>query len=126
MKEFEKWFRKAESDLLVIKNNLSAEEIPIDACCFHAQQAAEKYLKAYLVSKQISFPKTHDLQALLNICVVVDYIFNQLTEPIIGLSDYAIAPRYPDAFDDLTIDDAKKAQKDALEIKDFVLKNFLS
>jgi HEPN domain-containing protein len=73
---------------------LSAEEIPIDACCFHAQQAAEKYLKAYLVSKQISFPKTHDLQALLNICVVVNYIFNQLTEPIIELSDYAIAPRF--------------------------------
>ncbi|HEY2726586.1 MAG TPA: HEPN domain-containing protein, partial [Parafilimonas sp.] len=69
MKEFEKWFKKAENDLLVIKNNLSADEIPFDACCFHAQQAAEKYLKAYLVSKQIHFPKTHDLQSLLNLCI---------------------------------------------------------
>ena len=66
MKEFEKWFRKVENDLLVIKNNFSAEEIPIDACCFHAQQAAEKYLKAYLVSRLVNFPKTHDLQYLLN------------------------------------------------------------
>jgi HEPN domain-containing protein len=125
MKEFEKWFKKAENDLLVIKNNLSADEIPVDACCFHAQQAAEKYLKAYLVSKQAHFPKTHDLQALLNLCIEINSLFKQILEPAIKLSDYAIAPRYPDAFDDLTISDAKNAQRDAIEIKDFVLKNFL-
>lgn len=124
MKEFEKWFKKAENDLLVIKNNLSADEIPVDACCFHAQQAAEKYLKAYLVSKQIRFPKTHDLQSLLNLCAEINPSFKQVLEPAIKLSDYAIAPRYPDAFDDLTIADAKNAQRDAIEIKDFVLKNF--
>lgn len=115
MKEFEKWFRKAENDLLVIKNNLVSDEIPIDACCFHAQQAAEKYLKAYLVSKQINFPKTHDLQSLNNLCITINVSFNQITEPAIRLSDYAIAPRYPDAFDDLTIDDANNAQKDHLK-----------
>jgi len=124
MKEFEKWFKKAENDLLVIKNNIAAQEVPIDACCFHAQQAAEKYLKAYLVSKQINFPKTHDLQALLELCISINFSFSQITESAIKLSDYAIAPRYPDAFDDLTIDDASNAQKDAIEIKDFVLRNF--
>lgn len=124
MKEFEKWFNKAENDLLVIKNNITAEEIPVDACCFHAQQAAEKYLKAYLVSKQINFPKTHDLQALLTLCVSINSFFSQINEPVIRLSDYAIAPRYPDAFDDLTIGDANAAWSDALAIKNFVLKNF--
>lgn len=68
MKEFEKWFMKAENDLLSIQNNLAAVEVPADVCCFHAQQAAEKYLKAYLISRQIKFPKTHDLKALLNLC----------------------------------------------------------
>ncbi|MBV9962444.1 MAG: HEPN domain-containing protein [Parafilimonas sp.] len=125
MKEFEKWFKKAENDLLVIKNNLSANEVPVDACCFHAQQAGEKYLKAYLVSKQINFPKTHDLQSLLNLCIEINSSFKEILEPAIKLSDYAIAPRYPDAFDDLTISDAKNAQRDAIEIKDFILKNFL-
>ncbi len=124
MKEFEKWFRKAESDLLVIKNNLSSNEVPIDACCFHAQQAAEKYLKAYLVSKLIIFPKTHDLQSLLNLCIRQNNTFNKIIEPAIRLSDYAIGPRYPDAFDDLSIDDALNAEKDAKEIKEFILKNF--
>ncbi len=46
MKEFEKWIKKAENDLLVITNNLASKQIPIDACCFHAQQASEKYLKS--------------------------------------------------------------------------------
>lgn len=124
MKEFEKWFKKAESDLLVIKNNLLSKEIPVDACCFHAQQAAEKYMKAYLVSRMINFPKTHDLQSLLNLCISINASFNNILEPSIRLSDFAIAPRYPDAFDDLTFDDALNAQKDAVEIKEFILKNF--
>ena len=126
MKEFEKWFKKAESDLLVIKNNLASNEIPLDACCFHSQQAAEKYLKAYLVSKQVNFPKTHDLQSLLNICIEINSLFNEVIEPAIRLTDYAIAPRYPDAFDDLSIGDALNAQKDSIEIKEFVLKNFFT
>ncbi len=126
MKEFEKWFKKAESDLLVIKNNLAANEIPFDACCFHSQQAAEKYLKAYLVSKQINFPKTHDLLSLLNICIEINSSFNEIIEPAIRLADYAIAPRYPDAFDDLSIGDALNAQKDCIEIKEFILQNFFT
>jgi len=125
MKEFEKWFRKAENDLLVIKNNMASSEIPIDACCFHAQQAAEKYLKAYLVSRQIHFPKIHDLQALVNLCMAINSSFNEIMEPALRLSDYAIAPRYPDTFDDLTLSDATEALKDAITIKDFVLNNFL-
>jgi HEPN domain-containing protein len=83
-------------------------------------------MKAYLVSKLINFPKTHDLQSLLNLCITVNHSFNNLIEPAIRLSDYAIAPRYPDAFDDLTINDVINAQKDAMEIKEFILKNFFN
>src|SRR6266487_5416060 len=124
MKEFEKWFRKAENDFLVIKNNIASAEIPIDACCFHAQQAAEKYLKAYLISKKIHFPKIHELKALIILCADINPAFNSIAEPALKLSDYAIAPRYPDAFDDLTIDDARKAYDDAIVIKNFILKHF--
>lgn len=124
MKEFEKWFRKAENDLPVIKNNMASAETPIDACCFHAQQAAEKYLKAYLISKKINFPKIHDLKALIILCANINPAFNSIAEPALKLSDYAIALRYPDAFDDLTIEDAKKAYEDAIVIKNFTLKHF--
>lgn len=124
MKEFEKWFKKAENDLLVITNNLASENIPVDACCFHAQQAAEKYLKAYLISKEISFPKIHDLIALNNLCININPSFVEIQEAALKLSDYAMAPRYPDALDDLTIEDAKKALQDAITIKKFILSNF--
>ncbi len=43
------WLRKADHDLLNVENNLAAKEIPWDTICFHAQQAIEKVLKAFLV-----------------------------------------------------------------------------
>lgn len=46
---YKTWLAKAEHDLLNIENNLKAQQIPWDTICFHAQQAAEKYLKALLV-----------------------------------------------------------------------------
>ena len=55
---------KAEHDLLNIQNNLSAEQIPWDTVCFHAQQAAEKCLKAFLIYHGRPFSRTHDLVAL--------------------------------------------------------------
>ncbi len=124
MKEFEKWFKKAENELLVIKNNLNAEEVPVDACCFHGQQAAEKYFKAYLVSRKIHFPKTHDLLSLCKLCSTINPDFKEIEMQALKLSDYAIATRYPDTFDDLTIADATSALEDAVIIKNFILKNF--
>jgi HEPN domain-containing protein len=92
---------------MVHKNNLSAKEIPFDACCFHAQQAAEKYLKAFLVAREIYFPKTHDLISLNSLCESVNSEFSKMHEPSLNLSDFSVAPRYPDAFDDLTMEDVK-------------------
>lgn len=62
---FSAWLRKADHDLLNIQNNLAAKDIPWDTVCFHAQQAAEKVLKAFLVARGHDLSKTHDLVALL-------------------------------------------------------------
>lgn len=40
----------------------------MDTVCFHAQQAAEKSLKALLVSRDIEYPLTHDIELLLQLC----------------------------------------------------------
>ncbi len=45
------WLAKARSDLLCIRNNLASDDVPTDAVCFHAQQAAEKALKALIVAR---------------------------------------------------------------------------
>lgn len=124
MKEYEKWFKKAEDDLFVIKHILTLKDAPANICCFHSQQAAEKYLKAYLIGKNIVFPKTHDLELLVKLAIRVNPVFNDILANAISLINYAIVPRYPDLLDDLTIADAEKAYQDALTIKEFVLKNF--
>lgn len=115
MKEFEKWFKKTENDLLAIKDNMASDETPFYVRCFHAQQAAEKYLKSYLVSKQIQFPKIHDLRSLVSLCTEINPSFIKLSEYAIKLSDYGVAPGYPDAFDDLNINDSRNAYTDALK-----------
>ena len=125
MQEFEKWIKKAEGDLYNVQLLLNDENCQPDICCFHAQQAAEKYLKAYLISKQISFPRIHDLIKLVHFCVHTNPIFSALEDIALQLTDYAVTPRYPDDTHEPTLEDAKAAFQNALAIKDFVLKNFI-
>jgi len=59
------WIDKTGNDLLAATHLLKlGARAPTDAVCFHAQQAAEKYLKALLAFRGLEFPKTHDLDAL--------------------------------------------------------------
>jgi HEPN domain-containing protein len=34
------WLKKADNDLLNVRNNLAARKVPYDTVCFHCQQAA--------------------------------------------------------------------------------------
>ena len=69
--EVKKWLKKADADLRVSKELLNLNEEPW-IITFHAQQAIEKYLKAYLVYRQVRFKKTHDILELLNLCINED------------------------------------------------------
>ena len=57
---------------------------------FHCQQAAEKYLKAFLVKKQIEFTKTHNIMSLLNLCASDDNSFKEELSEADNLTDYAV------------------------------------
>ncbi|MGQ0556724.1 MAG: HEPN domain-containing protein [Nitrospiraceae bacterium] len=93
---FSAWLRKAEHDLLNIENNLAAKEIPWDTVCFHAQQVAEKVLKAFLVFHGRDLSKTHDLVALLARCVECEAGLSGLESDCRMLTSYGVAARYPD------------------------------
>jgi HEPN domain-containing protein len=48
--ETAEWVEKAEGDFRTAARERNSDEYPnYDAACFHAQQCAEKYLKARLV-----------------------------------------------------------------------------
>jgi len=68
------WILKAENDIFVLKITMESGKA-LDTACFHAQQAAEKYLKAFLCFNGISFPKTHAIEELLSLCANIDRQF---------------------------------------------------
>ena len=115
------WIHKAENDFLDAENNLRCPQIPTDTVCFHCQQVAEKYLKAYLIYQDISFPKIHNLLRLMELCREIDQDFSKLKNNLIILNDYAVEIRYPDDWFEPTVDDAKEAFELAKEVKEFIL-----
>jgi HEPN domain-containing protein len=62
---------------------------------FHCQQAVEKYLKAFLVRRQIEFPKTHDLAKLLDRVATVDASIAESLRDADALTPYGVEARYP-------------------------------
>ena len=90
------WIDKAEADLVVAQRELRARNFPsYDASCFHAQQCAEKYLKARLQEDGVAFPFTHNLTALLQLLLPAYPTWNLLHPSVQVLSNYAVAYRYP-------------------------------
>ena len=62
------WAERAEEDYVVARSSLRYRKPLTYVACFHAQQCAEKHLKAILVSKGEAFAKTHDLLLLSGQC----------------------------------------------------------
>ena len=90
------WLGKAENDLLCIENNVSARRVPWDVVVFHAQQAAEKLLKALLVGAGRPVPRTHDLVVLFTLVVEAGFPISGSRHEIELLSRFGAAVRYPD------------------------------
>src|SRR5437016_2708330 len=71
--EIWEWINKAEGDWATVLREAAVTIDPNpDAICFHAQQCAEKYLKARLVLAGIAFRKSHDLLYLLELVIKVE------------------------------------------------------
>ena len=117
-----KWLIKANNDLKVAENEirLPPNETVTEAICFHSQQAVEKFLKAYLITRTVEFGKTHNLEFLLELCIKQDKEFKEIN--VGNLSFYSVEVRYPDEFYIPTLDEAKESVKIARKVKEFVLK----
>ena len=89
------WLNKAEEDLRFAEVNLLEGNEFYAQICFHFQQAAEKYLKAYIIGKGLDFGRVHDLVHLLRTCVAHDSTFDDLKEDCILLNTAYIETRYP-------------------------------
>ncbi|MEI8079403.1 MAG: HEPN domain-containing protein [bacterium] len=114
------WCRKADSDLANLALCVN-HEAALDTACFHAQQAAEKMLKAYLVDQGIEFPFVHNLEVLLKRCAEQESAFNELLDEAVKLTPFAVGLRYDDEFWP-SLNEVIEAQNAALKIRDFVIR----
>lgn len=115
------WLRKAEGDLRASEVMIGADLEDWFAAAFHAQQAAEKFLKAFLVRHQIPFPKTHDLNQLLNLTVKADGSLKTESASAAMLTPFGVEFRYPgeEVADRETAEDALR---EARRVREAVLK----
>ena len=104
-----RWMEKAEQDLAVARHLFSEDSPYLAAVGFHSQQAAEKFLKALLVRHQIEFPKTHDLDELLDLVARADVPLAEALREVVALTPYGVDTRYPGDSPEITAPDAKHA-----------------
>ena len=117
------WLTKAASDLRRARVLGSADDAPLDTAIYHCQQTAEKAVKAFLVSKEISPEKTHDIRKLTLEAAAHEPRFNELLDMAAALTPYAWEFRYPDDLAETypTREEFDEALQHAQVIYDFVL-----
>lgn len=77
-KVVQEWLEKADEDFNFASSNLIEKDSFFAQICFHFQQAAEKYLKSFIVAYDLEFEKIHNLLHLLEICARKDSSLNSL------------------------------------------------
>ncbi len=114
------WAQRAEDDLAAAEHLLKLRKgSPFGIVCFHAQQCAEKYLKALLLFHSIRFPRTHDLTELA--ILLKDRADLAVALPdLAALAAYAVEARYPGDWDPIERQDADEAVATARKVRDAV------
>ena len=115
------WLTKADSDMNAAEHLMAAGAPFANIVAFHSQQAAEKYLKAFLTSRQVAFPKTHDLEELLDLAETSDPNLAASLRDVIVLTPYGVELRYPGDRPDATIDEARQVVELARKVRAAVL-----
>jgi HEPN domain-containing protein len=121
VEETRRWIRFAREDLEVAGLLIEQRSVP-RAACFHAQQVAEKALKALLIARDTEYPRTHELFGLSRLLPeALDPGISD--EELVGLSKWAVEPRYPGDMLEATREDAEAAVEQARNVYETALKD---
>jgi len=103
------WIAHADDDLTVATLTLTLmEQCPFRLVAYHAQQCAEKYLKAVLVLHGVDFPRTHNIARLLALCAN-HFDWRKELRDAEELTPFAIASRYPGDEEPVSESEARRA-----------------
>ncbi|MCC7185242.1 MAG: HEPN domain-containing protein [Acidobacteria bacterium] len=88
----------ARRDARALRGMFDAETFSDEIFGFHAQQSVEKALKAWLASLGVRFPKTHDLQQLLDLLASA-HVDTAGIEAFVDLNAFAVQYRYESLYE---------------------------
>jgi HEPN domain-containing protein len=115
------WLRHAEEDLLVARELMERDRLSYNPVGFHAQQAAEKFLKALLTRHDVAFPKTHSIFILLQLALPVLPDLLDRLHTAHTLTPYGVEIRYPREGPRLTRAEGEEAVRLATVVRDDVM-----
>jgi HEPN domain-containing protein len=120
LREAREWLARADRDLQVADRALHVLPPLADAGAYHAQQAGEKSLKAFLTAHDQVFRLTHDLRQLLPSCEAIDPDFSRFLPAAQLLTPYATQFRYPGGPIEPALSDAEQALQLATDLVHYV------
>jgi len=122
LKKVIQWLSLADEDLNLASHALGlGAQSPYRLIAYHAQQCAEKCLKAFLVYHKVDFPYTHNIRRLMEFCAE----YAEWTDTLKGaeeLTPYAITARYPGEEVEVMEPEAKRAIDLARQVREQVRK----
>lgn len=120
--EYNEWIKRAESALRIATDGKKiSKNIVLEDLCYNAQQAVEKSLKAYLIFIDKKYPRTHNIEELLNLLQSEKIIIPEKIKLAKRLTDY-VSSRYPGDFDEITSKEYHESVKIAKNVFDWVRK----
>ena len=122
----QQWLDKAQKDLAAAEVLLKEEFEDYESVGFHAQQAAEKFIKAFLVRHQIEFPKSHDVALLRQLVARVDSRLSEKLAAADALTPYGVEFRYPGDLPSVSRDDGEKAIRLAEQTRSLITESLKS
>ena len=114
------WLQRARSDLALGRAASGLPEALPEDACFHAQQCAEKALKALLVHEKKPFPRTHVLEYLLDLLKEAGIAVPPEIDEAFRLTQYAVETRYPGGWQPVSPEEARSALETAGRVLQWV------
>lgn len=94
---YREWLQYADDDRTAARTLMRSHAALYGIVCFHAQQATEKLLKAFLVYHGQTPQRTHDCVSLIVECATFDATLAPFNFDAALVARYGVAPRYPDS-----------------------------
>jgi HEPN domain-containing protein len=117
----QQWLASAREDLDVAEELMGRQRLSYNPVGFHAQQAAEKFLKALLTRHRIPFPKTHNIEALVLLAENAEKGIHYALREAHSLTPYGVDIRYPGENPPLDRDGGVRAVRLAASVRDTVI-----